>query len=92
MELELTQLYNIRNEILILHRNFEHNKLNIINYTKLRAEYSNTAMDVFAKFYADLLRKFNNDVIYSSIRINRVVFRGVHIEVEIPNIESHDSF
>ncbi|MFT0467777.1 hypothetical protein [Bacteroides thetaiotaomicron] len=92
MESELAQLYDIRNTILMLHRNYEHNKIDKKEYINLIIEYSDKSLQSFIDFFANLLRKFNKDIIYSSIRINRVVFRGVHIEVEIPNIESHDSF
>ena len=39
----------------------------------------------FIQFYQNTAEKFSNDVKYSSIRFYNVRFRGVHIEVEIPN-------
>ena len=48
----------------------------------------NSILACFLKLYSNLCDKYNNDYRYSSIRFYSVKFKGVHIEVEIPNIPS----
>jgi hypothetical protein len=48
-------------------------------------ELSKQAKEVFKQFYKNTLNKYNEDVKYSAVRFFSVKFKGVHIEVEIPN-------
>lgn len=81
---DLSQLFQMRNEVLEIHYKFlfendlekyENDLTNIIPRLK----------DLFAKFVFNTIDKYNNDVKFSSIRFYEIKFKGVHIEVEIPN-------
>jgi|GEM_PF-1017094 len=78
-------LYKKRKEIIKLH---DEELLGKINSDELKISMdilSIQARDLFTDFYTEVLGKYNKDVKFSSIRFFPVRFRGVHIEVEIPN-------
>lgn len=84
MSKNLLTLYEIRNEILNIHYNFlfENNEI------KYQIDLKNTISKLkshYTQFVFTTLEKYNNDIKFSSIRFYEVKFKGVHIEVEIPN-------
>jgi len=81
----LQTLYKLRQKILLSY--FE----NIEERNTVIAKLANEALKLFEKLYEITIRKYNENIIYSSIRFNRVGFNGVHIEVEIPNNKKIES-
>jgi hypothetical protein len=53
--------------------------------------YSGEMQRLFLSFCDKALAKYSSDIRFSSIRFYRVKFRGVHIEVEIPNTLNDDN-
>lgn len=81
----IVKLYNKRKEIIKLH---DENLLQKINDEKLNSQMevlSTQAVGLFVDFYEQTLGKYTRDVKFSSVRFFPVRFKGVHIEVEIPN-------
>lgn len=85
MKNELIPLYQLRENIYKCHNEYE---LKVIDETTYKNKIDllfEQSLDVFLKFYQSVQIKFNSDIKFSSIRFFPVKFRGVHIEVEIPN-------
>jgi hypothetical protein len=81
----IVKLYNKRKEIIKLH---DEKLLDKISDEYLNSQInvlSEEALSLFINFYEQILEKYNKDVKFSSIRFFPVRFKGVHIEVEIPN-------
>lgn len=81
----IVKLYNKRKEIVKLH---DEKLLGKINSDELHMQMeilSSHALGLFLDFYEQILGKYSKDVRFSSIRFFPVKFKGVHIEVEIPN-------
>ena len=79
------KLYNKRKEIVKLH---DEKLLGKINSEQLNIQMeilSSHALGLFLDFYEQILEKYSKDVRFSSVRFFPVKFKGVHIEVEIPN-------
>lgn len=83
---ELSLLNDIRKEILKLHnKNFFEiiDKKNFLEEMLVLVEKSKIQIIVLAH---SILKKYSEDTRFSSIRLFEVKFKGVHIEVEIPNL------
>ena len=81
----ILKLYNKRKEIVKLH---DEKLLGKINSEQLNIQMeilSSHALGLFLDFYEQILEKYSKDVRFSSVRFFPVKFKGVHIEVEIPN-------
>lgn len=81
MNAYLCELNEMRHKI--LNSYFSQIKMQEETITQL----TNETLKIFKEFYEYTINRYNEDIIYSSIRFNRVGFNGVHIEVEIPNNE-----
>lgn len=55
-----------------------------IEKTQEFAQYIQNAQDIFVDLFNETVDKYNQDVIYSSIKFYKGPFLGVHCEVEIP--------
>lgn len=82
------------NDLMILHglrtKLFQKHRDILINgvQEQLKEEMisiKNEIKNNFIKLYSNICNKYNEDYRYSSLRFFNVKFRGVHIEVEIPN-------
>lgn len=81
----VNKLQELRGHILTIHNQFDmckitkdDHKLNIMGIKdEIKIE--------FIKLYANILKYHSEDIQFSSVRFYNVKFRGVHIEVEIPN-------
>lgn len=81
----LVKLYNKRKEII---RQHDDNLLEKISKDELNEnmnKLSEEALRLFVDFYTNVISNYSKDVKYSSVRFYPVKFKGVHIEVEIPN-------
>jgi hypothetical protein len=84
MKKELVILSELRFRLFMLHRellvNGKNEELNI-----KMSLIKNEIKDNFISLYRNICDKYNEDYRYSSLRFFNVRFKGVHIEVEIPN-------
>lgn len=87
MKNELTHLNKLRNELFDCYKNILINKIEDDRYRNKISSIKDEIFENFINLYMNLCNKYNNDFRYSSIRFYNVRFRGVHIEVEIPNVE-----
>ncbi|MFG4003415.1 ATP-binding protein [Flavobacterium aquidurense] len=71
------KLFNIHRQILINGGQDEHKEVMLSLKSEIKAN--------FIQLYLNICNKYNDDFRYSSMRFFNVKFRGVHIEVEIPN-------
>ena len=85
MKNQLEPLFALREKIFETHNNYELKIISVGDYDKSIVSLSNEALKMFEDFFITVQNKFNNDIKFSSIRFYQVKFRGVHIEVEIPN-------
>jgi hypothetical protein len=84
MATDLLKLFESRNEVLDIHYEFLFEN----NQEKYETDLKNIIprlKEQYAKFVFNTIEKYNNDIKFSSIRFYEVKFKGVHIEVEIPN-------
>ena len=82
---QLIPLHNLREAIYEYHNKHELNLIDEDNYNKSISYLFNQSIQLFCEFYSSVQDKFHLDIQYSSVRFYNVKFRGVHIEVEIPN-------
>ncbi|WP_321278821.1 hypothetical protein [Marinifilum fragile] len=82
---ELIVLNNLRKEIVKLHSDMLLGLLSQEKFKENLTERTRNVKQAFIQFYIKALEKFSHDIKYSSIRFYGVRYRGVHIEVEIPN-------
>jgi hypothetical protein len=82
---QLQQLELVRNEIYKLHTSYSLEKVGLDEYENILIKLSEEMKGYFVDFYNKSIEKYNSDIKYSSIRFFKVRFRGVHVEVEIPN-------
>ncbi|MDR6761628.1 uncharacterized protein (DUF952 family) [Flavobacterium sp. 2755] len=82
---ELNDLYLLRIEIMNVHKSFLFEQIDNSTFRKLLNQLSLKAKNKFIELAKSIINKHQEDVRYSSIRLYEVRFRGVHIEVEIPN-------
>ena len=85
MNKELYELNILRNKLFDFHREILINKIEDDRYNDEMIKLKNDILDCFLSLYKNICNKYNNDFRYSSIRFYNVKFKGVHIEVEIPN-------
>jgi len=87
MKNELSQLNNLRNKIFDYHKAILINEIKDNSYDDKIIAIKQEMLNYFIKLYQNLCNKYNTDYKYSSIRFYNVRFKGVHIEVEIPNVK-----
>ncbi|MGV1011352.1 MAG: hypothetical protein ACOYBS_02800 [Flavobacterium sp.] len=81
---DLLKLFELRNEVLDIHYKFLFEN----NDQKYQTDLKNIILKLkehYKEFVFNTIEKYNNDIKFSSIRFYEVKFKGVHIEVEIPN-------
>lgn len=81
---DLLKLFELRNEVLDIHYKFLFEN----NQEKYQTDLKSIILKLkehYAEFVFNTIEKYNNDIKFSSIRFYEVKFKGVHIEVEIPN-------
>lgn len=83
---ELSQLNILRLEILELYNKELYQMIDKSEFEEALVQLSLKAEKYFIFFVNNIIDKYNDDYRYSSIRFYNVKFKGVHIEVEIPNI------
>ncbi|RZJ76936.1 MAG: hypothetical protein EOO45_00520 [Flavobacterium sp.] len=88
---ELKSLENIRNQIYIIHNTYALNQISQLEWEKMLQIKSQSLKCCFIDFYKKAVDKYSVDIKYSSLRFFLVKFRGVHIEVEIPNNQGDDN-
>ena len=86
MRTELFELNRLRDELFDYHRVILINKIDDDRYREEMILIKNKILQYFIKLYHNLCNKYNNDFKYSSIRFYNVKFKGIHVEVEIPNV------
>lgn len=82
---ELHQLDVLRSKIYELHVQKDLEQINSSQWEIEIKKLSNQMFSSFVVFCDKSLAKYSSDIKFSSIRFFPVKFRGVHIEVEIPN-------
>lgn len=82
---ELLEIYNYRTEIIKIHNEFMYNTIDFKIYNKNIINVSKQCKNSFVKLALSVVNKYNKDAKFSSLRFYEVKFKGVHIEVEIPN-------
>lgn len=85
MNNELMELSSLRNKLFNFHQEMLVNAIKDIRYENEMIKVQKDIMSCFVRLYKNICDKYNNDYRYSSIRFYNVKFKGVHIEVEIPN-------
>lgn len=81
---ELTVLNDLRERLFSIHRQTQITGQND-DFKKELIKLKNEIKLNFAILYKNICDKYNQDYRYSSLRFFSVKFKGVHIEVEIPN-------
>lgn len=89
---ELLILNDFRNDIYNLHTDYLLNQIDEQTWQDTLVIKSKAIQDAFISFCEKAVAKYSIDIKYSSLRFYKVKFRGVHIEVEIPNSLSDDNF
>ena len=83
---ELINLDSCRKEIYECHNRYLQKTIDDENYRNNLIDLSIQMQKNFVKFFEKAIEKYNSDIKFSSLRFYKVKFRGVHIEVEIPNL------
>lgn len=78
-------LQEIRDKILSIHNQFELQKICKDNHRSSILKKKEEIKNEFKKLYLNLINYYSEETQFSSVRFFNVKFRGVHIEVEIPN-------
>jgi hypothetical protein len=81
----ITTLNELRDEILYLHNLFELDKIEKNNYQQKVIDKKALITKQFEKIIKATIKYYSEETKFSSIRFFNVKFKGVHIEVEIPN-------
>lgn len=81
----ISSLYDIRKHILFTHNLFEVSKLSQSDHKIKILDYKQKIQAVFQQMFNRTIEYYSEETRFSSIRFYHVKFRGVHIEVEIPN-------
>lgn len=81
----ISSLHKIRTEILETHKLNENSTLDKSVYHKSILGYKNHIKNIFEKMLNTTIDYYSEETQFSSIRFFNVRFKGVHIEVEIPN-------
>lgn len=85
MMVHLTELDVTRSQIMKAHRGYSFGQTPRQEYEESISRFSDMMKEQFVALYDSTIEKYNSDVKYSSLRLFKVRFKGVHIEVEIPN-------
>lgn len=85
MRKQLEPLYDLREKIYEVHTKYQVNIISENLYNDSIISLRDEALGLFISFFLSVQNKFNDDIKFSSIRFFKVKFKGVHIEVEIPN-------
>lgn len=88
---ELIDLSEIRGRIYHTHTRYLLGQLDEYSWSDELSKKSEELRCSFVSFYQKAIAKYSHEIKYSSLRFFKVKFRGVHIEVEIPNTISNDS-
>lgn len=88
---ELKDLEHLRSEIYVIHNLHALNQIADTEWEEMLREKSQLLKNSFVDFYKKAIDKYSVDIKFSSLRFFLVKFRGVHIEVEIPNNLSYDN-
>ncbi|MDF7817936.1 hypothetical protein P1X15_10030 [Runella sp. MFBS21] len=83
---QLQKLHKYREEIFNNHMSFELKKIENEIYRNTTLKLKEMIKELFLELFKDIIEYYSEDTRYSSLRFFNVRFRGVHIEVEIPNI------
>ncbi|GGF11441.1 hypothetical protein SAMN05443634_1034 [Chishuiella changwenlii] len=81
----ITSLNELRDEILESHKLFELEKISLNDYQQAIIDKKNLISKQFEKIINATIKYYSEETKFSSIRFYNVRFKGVHIEVEIPN-------
>lgn len=81
----ITSLNELRDEILGIHNLFELEKIGSEEYRNSILFKKNLISKQFEKIIKATIKYYSEETKFSSIRFYNVKFKGVHIEVEIPN-------
>lgn len=81
----VNNLQDLREEILTIHNQFELGKSTTENHKIKILEGKEKIKNEFNKLYNNIVKYYSEEIQFSSVRFFNVKFRGVHIEVEIPN-------
>jgi hypothetical protein len=81
----ISSLNELRDEILSIHNLYEIEKLEKYYYEKQLLEKKDLIKSQFVKLIKSTTKYYSEETRFSSIRFYNVKFKGVHIEVEIPN-------
>ena len=81
----ISSLNELRDEILSIHNLYEVEKLEKHYYEKQLLEKKDLIKSQFVKLIKSTTKYYSEETRFSSIRFYNVKFKGVHIEVEIPN-------
>lgn len=82
---ELFELAEIRNAVYDLHTAYSLDQIKKEEWEQQLQDRSSQMRSSFVSFYNRTVKKYSEDIMYSSLRFYKVKFKGVHIEVEIPN-------
>lgn len=82
---ELQPLYELRERITELHNKHIYNDIGESEFNDEIKLLTEESQGKFIELFKSILKKFSEDTRFSAIRFFEVKFRGVHIEVEIPN-------
>lgn len=85
MMVELEDLNFLRKNIINTHNEYSLKLIDEKEYQESIISLAERLQNSFIEFFKKTLRKYNSDVKYSSLRFFDIKFRGVHLEVEIPN-------
>lgn len=88
---DLEILYRIRQQIVEVHNLLLFGQISEQDFSIQIVRLAEIGKTHFLKLANSIFDRFNEDTRFSSIRLYEVKFRGVHIEVEIPNSASHDN-
>ncbi len=87
---ELYDLQFYREKIFSCHIAFQLKQITKEIYERELTKESKAIKQSFLDFCKKSVSKYSEDIVYSSLRFFPVRFRGVHIEVEIPNAIEND--
>lgn len=82
---ELSKLYETRSQILNLHHSLLFGKIKSQDFKESMSNLKETCKKQMIELAGSIFKKYSEDTRFSSLRIFEVRFKGVHIEVEIPN-------
>lgn len=82
----LENLFVLRENIFKTHNLFELRKLEREEYQVRTKDYVNEIKELLVNLLENTIEYYSEESKYSAIRFYNVKFRGVHIEVEIPNV------